>query len=149
MSSCKYSGPLRFRKPSKTKVAPWCWTKNMIRLKIIAFLERKFPALPVILELRNRKIIFKAKSFSKLLYFFLFFPFFSLHACVLFFCFVLSCCFLFVFFPLKIKIPQYFPSLLWRTFFACETSGGYPATSVVEKSEVAVRRQHQESSALD
>lgn len=68
--------------------------------------------------------MFKAKSFSKLLYFFLFFPLFSLHACVLLFlfCFVVFC--LLFFFPLKIKIQQHFPSLLCRTFFACETCEG-------------------------
>lgn len=119
----------------------------MIRLTIKTLLERKFPALPVVLELSNHKIIFKAKSFSKLLYFF---PFFFFPACMCAVISVLFCCFWFVcLFSLKIKILQYFPSLLCRTFLACETSGGCPAASVVEKSEVAVHRQHEESNALD
>lgn len=77
----------------------------MIRLTIKTLLERKFPALPVVLELSNHKIIFKAKSFSKLLYFF---PFFSLHACVLLFLFCSVVFGLFVCFPLKLKFCSIF-----------------------------------------
>lgn len=98
------------------KAAPWFWTLNVIRLIIIILLKIKFPALPIILDHRNWKTIFKAKISSKSDFRFfdclvlIFFPPGERGGCG--------------FFSSKIKVLWCFPPLLCKAVFSFETSQG-------------------------